>query len=155
MKRSTYNPKGSQGAAVWQPQRTHRWLNLGQPSRLVHTTRDQKLWPEIWEGYRFLGVGGNRSARRMADMESTNQIHIHPLHCLWSSVPSWYRSEIRPTVTLDDCDDVTNLTIAVCEWSCHRNHQKPRRLPKSIHLQESYTHTNQYLQLQSHRPLHQ
>ena len=32
-----------------------------------------------YEGYQFLGVGGNRSARRKptkADMESANQTHI-------------------------------------------------------------------------------
>ena len=36
----------------------------------------------LWEGVRFLGVGGNRSARRKptkAGMESANQIHIQPL----------------------------------------------------------------------------
>ena len=36
----------------------------------------------LWEGVRFLGVGGNRSARRKptkVGMESANQIHIQPL----------------------------------------------------------------------------
>ena len=36
----------------------------------------------LWEGVRFLGVGGNRSARRKptkAGMELANQIHIQPL----------------------------------------------------------------------------
>ena len=53
---------------------------------LTKTTHSEE--PEIrnrilWEGVRiFLGVGGNRSARRKpakADMESANQIHIQPL----------------------------------------------------------------------------
>ena len=36
----------------------------------------------LWEGVRFLGVGGNQSARRKptkAGMESAKQIHIQPL----------------------------------------------------------------------------
>ena len=36
----------------------------------------------LWKGVRFLGVGGNRSARRKptkVGMESANQIHIQPL----------------------------------------------------------------------------
>ena len=66
------------GTIVWQPQRTHTWLNLGQSSRLVHT-RDQKIWTRNMEGFSFFGVGGNRSAQRKpteAGMESANQIHI-------------------------------------------------------------------------------
>ena len=37
-----YNPMGSQGSSVGQSQHTCRWLNRGQPNRLVHTMRDQK-----------------------------------------------------------------------------------------------------------------
>ena len=36
----------------------------------------------LWKGVRFLGVGGNRSARKKlteVGMESANQIHIQPL----------------------------------------------------------------------------
>ena len=74
------NPLGSLSAAVWQPQRTHRLFNLRQTSRFcIHTTRDQKLWTRNMKEFRFLGVGGNWSARRKptkAGMESANQIHI-------------------------------------------------------------------------------
>ena len=65
---------------MWQLQRTHSWLNLGQPSRLVHTTRDQKLWTRSVEEFWFLGVGGNWSARRKptkAGVESLNQIQSY------------------------------------------------------------------------------
>ena len=43
---------------------------------------DVSLRSTDMEGFRFLGVGGNRSARRKptkAGMESANQIHIQPL----------------------------------------------------------------------------
>ena len=40
--RTIYNPMGSQGSSVGQSQHTCRWLNRGQPNRLVHTMRDQK-----------------------------------------------------------------------------------------------------------------
>ena len=54
----------------------------GRQAGFIHTTRDQKLLPRNMKGFRFLGVGGNRSARRKptkAGMESANQIHIQPL----------------------------------------------------------------------------
>ena len=54
----------------------------GRQAGFVHTTRNQKQWTRNMKGYRFLGVGGNRSARRKptkAGMESANQIHIQPL----------------------------------------------------------------------------
>ena len=53
----------------------------GRQADLIHT-RDQKLGTRNMKGFRFLGVGGNRSARRKptkAGMESANQIHIQPL----------------------------------------------------------------------------
>ena len=47
------------------------------------TTRNQKYWTQLYgEVVRFLGVGGNRGARRKpvkAGMESANQIHVQPL----------------------------------------------------------------------------
>ena len=54
----------------------------GRQAGFIHTTRDHKLLTRNMKGFRFLGVGGNRSARRKptkAGMESANQIHIQPL----------------------------------------------------------------------------
>ena len=48
----------------------------------INTGRDQKLWTRNMKGFRFLGVGGNRSAGRKptkAGMELANLIHIQPL----------------------------------------------------------------------------
>ena len=53
----------------------------GRQAGFIHT-RDQKLWTRKMKGFRFLGVGGNRSARRKPSkvgMESANQIHIQPI----------------------------------------------------------------------------
>ena len=36
----------------------------GRQAGFIHTTRDQKLWTRNIKEFRFLGVGGNRSARR-------------------------------------------------------------------------------------------
>ena len=55
---------------------------IRQPQNRPHN-EEPEIWNRIlWEGVRFLGVGGNRSARRKptkAGMESANQIHIQPL----------------------------------------------------------------------------
>ena len=49
----------------------------------LYTRRETRNYgPENMKGFRFLGVGGNRSARRKptkAGMESANQTHIQPL----------------------------------------------------------------------------
>ena len=76
------NPLGSQGAAVWQPQRTHRLLNLRQTSRLCTHNKRPETMDQKYERILIFRVGGNRSARRKptkAGMESANQIHIQPL----------------------------------------------------------------------------
>ena len=47
----------------------------GRQAGFIHTTRDQKLLTRNMKGFWFLGVGGNRSARRKptkAGMESAN-----------------------------------------------------------------------------------
>ena len=47
-----------------------------------YTQRETRNYGPDMKGYRFLLVGGNRSARRKptkAGMESANQIHIQPL----------------------------------------------------------------------------
>ena len=55
---------------------------IRQPQTHPHN-EEPEIWNRIlWEGVQFLGVGGNRSARRKptkAGMESANQIHIQPL----------------------------------------------------------------------------
>ena len=40
------------------------YYTSGRQASFVHTMRDQKLWTRNMKGYRFLGVGGNRSARK-------------------------------------------------------------------------------------------
>ena len=55
---------------------------IRQPQTHPHN-KEPEIWNRIlWEGVRFLGIGGNRSAWRKptkAGMESANQIHIQPL----------------------------------------------------------------------------
>ena len=67
--RDLFTLLGTQGAAVGQQTHPHN--------------KEPEIWYRIlWEGVRFLGVGGNQSARRkpiMAGMELKNQIHIQPL----------------------------------------------------------------------------
>ena len=55
---------------------------IRQPQNHPHNEEPEIRNRILWEGVRFLGVGGNRSARRKptkAGMESANQIHIQPL----------------------------------------------------------------------------
>ena len=55
---------------------------IRQPQTHPHNEEPEIRNRILWEGVRFLGVGGNRSARRKptkAGMESANQIHIQPL----------------------------------------------------------------------------
>ena len=55
---------------------------IRQPQTHLHNEEPEIRNRILWEGVRFLGVGGNRSARRKptkAGMESANQIHIQPL----------------------------------------------------------------------------
>ena len=51
-------------------------------AHIIHTMRHQKLWTRNMEGFRYVGVGGTRSARRKsikAGLEAANQIHIQSL----------------------------------------------------------------------------
>ena len=54
---------------------------IRQPQIHPHNEEPEIRNRILWEGVRFLGVGGNRSAQRKptkAGMESANQIHIQP-----------------------------------------------------------------------------
>ena len=55
---------------------------IRQPQIHPHNEEPEIRNKILWEGVRYLGVGGNRSAwikPTMAGMESANQIHIRPL----------------------------------------------------------------------------
>ena len=55
---------------------------IRQPQTHPHNEKPEIRNRILWEGVRFLGVGGNRGAQRKptkAGMESANQIHIQPL----------------------------------------------------------------------------
>ena len=83
---------------------------IRQPQTHPHNEEPEIRNRILWEGVRFLGVGGNRSARRKptkAGMESANKIHIQPLtSCigernrllhLISTHPLWKIYETSPT----------------------------------------------------------
>ena len=76
------NPLGSQGTAVWQLQRTHSNSTSGRQAGFhTHNERPETM-DQKYERIQVLGVGGNRSARKIptkVGMESANQIHIQPL----------------------------------------------------------------------------
>ena len=107
------------------------YYTSGRQAGLVHTTRDQKLWTRNMKRYRFLGVGGNRSAWRKptrAGVESANQIHIQPLaSCIGERKVFEHKRTRLDTGVVCHPDTEQNRPYKI-PWPCRGLNQGPTAL---------------------------
>ena len=109
---------------MWQPRHTHRWLNLRQSSRLVHTKGGQNLWTRNMEWFWFLGVGGNR---RQVWNWQTKFTHNHWLAALVKGKCSSTKPTHLATGVVCHPDTEPNRPYKI-PWPCWELNQGPTAL---------------------------
>ena len=120
-----FQPNGfSRCHCVTAAMHTSKWLNFRHSNRLVHTTRDQKLWTRNMEGFQFLGVGATEVPGENLPRRVWNQQNKFTYNHWLAALVKRKCSSTKPTrlaiVVVCHPDTEQNRPYKI-PWPCHSN----------------------------------